>query len=224
MQKCAHEHRNINAFYSFHCQSERKVKREDACWEWAARGEPPECEMKMEEMWWISEMHTHTGENRGQKSQHWTSSHLKTCFSSDEPLLAGFPAPEAVPGSVNREKKKNYYSLPQAAYLWIITPLRRLTDMPGELKALAAFAFSVIIASICLGWGRYGQAKHFPEGNKDNIYTSRSAGVTLTPASLFCSTGCQGDTINHISSKLELDFTNYNIKLNAIVTNAKVAS
>lgn len=106
MQKCAHEHRDINAFYLFHCQSERKVKREDACWERAAQGEPPECEMKMEEMWWISETHTHRGENRGQKSQHRTSSHLKTCFSSDEPLLAGSPAPEAVPGSVNREKKK----------------------------------------------------------------------------------------------------------------------
>lgn len=105
MQKCAHEHRNINVFYLAHCQSERKVKREDACWEWAARGEPPQCEMKMEEMWWISETHTHRGENREQKSQHRTSSHLKTCFSSDEPLLAGYPAPEAVPGSVNREKK-----------------------------------------------------------------------------------------------------------------------
>lgn len=135
MQKC--EHRNINAFYLFHCQSERKVKKGDACWEWETRGEPPECEMKMEEMWWISGTHTQRGENRGQKSQHRTSSHLKTCFSSDEPLLAGSPAPEAVPGSVNREKK-NYYSLPQTAYLWIITPLWRLTEMPGELKAPAA--------------------------------------------------------------------------------------
>lgn len=45
--------------------------------------------------------------------------------------------------------------------------------------------------------------KHMFEGDRDNIYTSQTVGVTLTVASRLYSTVCQIDTTNHILSELE---------------------
>lgn len=38
----------------------------------------------------------------------------------------------------------------------------------------------------------------------DNIYTSQWVGDALSLASLFCCTGCQDDTADHISSEVEV--------------------
>lgn len=137
MQKCAYEHRNINAFLFIPLSEWEESEKGGRMLRTSSSG-------RATRMWdengrdVMDKWDAHT-----QRREQGTKIAAPDKFSPEDLFLIRRTSLGWIPCSwscarICQQGEKNYYSLPQAAYLWIITPLRRLTDMPGELKALSA--------------------------------------------------------------------------------------